>query len=116
MVKVLTTDEAPYHSRLYAQIVSSNGHSYTVRYVVCPGSTNQGRVVYVSQKYIRPCPSSVEILECRPAEVVEVFHNLSWKMAIVSKAFGWDYFLVRLVGSFSEFEASKAELLVLDLQ
>ncbi|GJS39644.1 hypothetical protein Tco_0564687 [Tanacetum coccineum] len=41
-----------------------------------------------------------------PADVVEVFHNLSWKMVIVSKAFGWDYFLIRLVVSFSEFEAS----------
>nr|GEW78938.1 hypothetical protein [Tanacetum cinerariifolium] len=44
-----------------------------------------------------------------PADVVEVFHNLSWKMVIVSKAFGWDYFLIRLVISFSEFEASKPE-------
>nr|GEY85631.1 hypothetical protein [Tanacetum cinerariifolium] len=51
-------------------------------------------------------------LECRPGDVVEVFHNLSWKVAIVSKAFGWDCFLVRLVGSFSEFEASKAEIRV----
>nr|GEW99581.1 hypothetical protein [Tanacetum cinerariifolium] len=46
-------------------------------------------------------------LYLRPADMVEVFHNLSWKMVIVSKAFGWDYFLIRLVVSFSEFEASK---------
>nr|GEX73748.1 agenet-like domain-containing protein [Tanacetum cinerariifolium] len=43
--------------------------------------------------------------------------NLSKKefaaeVAIVSKAFGWDCFLVRLVGSFSEIEASKAEIRV----
>ncbi|GKB19305.1 agenet domain-containing protein [Tanacetum coccineum] len=109
---VETTDEVPYHSWRCAQIISGNGHSYTVRYDVYPGFTNQGRVEHVSHKYIRPCPPSLEILECRPGDVVEVFHNLSWKMAIVSKAFGWDYFLVRLVGSFSEFEASKAEIRV----
>ncbi|PWA97100.1 Agenet-like domain-containing protein [Artemisia annua] len=112
MVEVLTTDEVPYHSWRCAQIVSSNGHNYTVRYDVYPGFTNQGKVEHVSKKFIRPCPPSVEILECRPGDVVEVFHNLSWKMAIVSKAFGWDCFLVRLVGSFSEFEASKAEIRV----
>nr|GEU56649.1 agenet-like domain-containing protein [Tanacetum cinerariifolium] len=44
MVEVLTTDEVPYHSWRCTQIVSSHGHSYTVRYNVYPGFTNQWRV------------------------------------------------------------------------
>lgn len=111
-VEVLTTNEVPCHSWRCAQIVSGNGHNYAVRYDVYPGFTNQGNVERVSRKVIRPCPPSVEILECRLGDVVEVFHDLSWKMAIVSKIFSWDLFLVRLVGSFVEFEASKSELRV----
>ncbi|XP_024979895.1 uncharacterized protein LOC112516883 [Cynara cardunculus var. scolymus] len=112
IVEVLITDEVPYHSWRCAQIVSGNGHNYTLRYDVYPGFTNEENVERVSRKFIRPCPPAVEISECWPGDVVEVFHDLSWKMAIVSKAIRWDLFLVRLAGSFLEFEASKSELRV----
>lgn len=112
IVEVLITDEVPYHSWRCAQIVSGNGHNYTVRYDVYPGFTNEVDIECVSRKFIRPCPPAVEISGCWPGDVVEVFHNLSWKMAIVSKAIRCDLFLVRLAGSFLEFEASKSELRV----
>ncbi|XP_071742270.1 uncharacterized protein [Rutidosis leptorrhynchoides] len=112
IVEVLTTGEVPYHSWRRAQIVSGKRHGYTVRYDLYSGSANQEIVEHVSTKFIRPCPPLVKILECMPGDVVEVFHELSWKMAVVSKAFSCDLFLVRLVGSFIEFEASKSELRV----
>lgn len=112
LVEVLTTTEVPYQSWRCARIVSGNRHGYTVRYDLYPGFTNQEIVERVSTKVIRPCPPLVKISECMPGDVVEVFHELSWKMAVVSKAFTWDLFLVRLVGSFVEFKASKSELRV----
>ncbi|KAI3790247.1 hypothetical protein L2E82_03148 [Cichorium intybus] len=113
IVEVLTTDELPYHSWRFAQIVSYNNHNYTIRYDLYPGFTNHVKEEErVSSKFIRPCPPTVEISEYYPGDVVEVFHNLSWKMAIVSKAFNWDLFLVRIAGSYIEIKASKSELRV----
>ncbi|KAM0037151.1 putative Agenet-like domain-containing protein [Helianthus debilis subsp. tardiflorus] len=69
-----------------ARIVSSKGHKYTLSY---------------------------DVSECWvPGDVAEVFHNLSWKMAIVLKDIGLDQFIVRLVGSLQEFEVTKSELRV----
>ncbi|KAI3790248.1 hypothetical protein L2E82_03149 [Cichorium intybus] len=113
IVEVLTTDEVPCHSWRFAQIVSYNNHNYTIRYDLYPAFTNHvNEEERVSSKFIRPCPPTVEISEYYPGDVVEVFHNLSWKMAIVTKAFNWDLFLVRIVGSFIEIKASKSELRV----
>nr|XP_043623160.1 uncharacterized protein LOC122594938 [Erigeron canadensis] len=112
IVEVLTTNELPYHSWRCAKIVSRNRQDYTVRYNVYPGFTNQEIVECVSTKFLRPCPPIVEFSECRPGDVVEVFHELSWKMAVVSKAFSEDLFLVRFVGSVIEFEATKSEIRV----
>ncbi|XP_022025087.1 uncharacterized protein LOC110925440 [Helianthus annuus] len=96
-----------------ARIVSSKGHNYTVSYDVYPGFTNKDDVEHISIKSIRPCPPLFESSECWvPGDVAEVFHNLSWKMAIVLKDIGLDQFIVRLVGSLQEFEATKSELRV----
>ncbi|MFS7916953.1 putative ENT domain, Agenet-like domain, Agenet domain, plant type, ENT domain-like superfamily [Helianthus anomalus] len=96
-----------------ARIVSSKGHNYTVSYDVYPGFTNKDDVEHISIKSIRPCPPLFEISESWvPGDVAEVFHDLSWKMAIVLKDFGLDQFIVRLVGSLQEFEVTKSELRV----
>ncbi|KAJ0766608.1 putative ENT domain, Agenet-like domain, Agenet domain, plant type, ENT domain-like superfamily [Helianthus annuus] len=96
-----------------ARIVSSKGHNYTVSYDVYPGFTNKDDVEHISIKSIRPCPPLFESSECWvPGDVAEVFHNLSWKMAIVLKDIGLDQFIVRLVGSLQEFEVTKSELRV----
>lgn len=113
IVEVLNTDKAPSHSWRYAQIVSHNKHKYTVRYDVYHGNQQQQEEEeHISRKFIRPCPPTVEISEHYPGDVVEVFHNLSWKMAIVSKSFNLNLFQVRLVGSFIEIKARKSELRV----
>ncbi|KAK9071935.1 hypothetical protein SSX86_008366 [Deinandra increscens subsp. villosa] len=96
-----------------ARVVSGKGHNYTVSYDVYPGFTNKDDVGRVSVKSIRPCAPLLEISESWvPGDVAEVFHDLSWKMAIVLKDFDWDQFLVRLVGSLHEFEVTKSELRV----
>ncbi|KAJ0799842.1 putative ENT domain, Agenet-like domain, Agenet domain, plant type, ENT domain-like superfamily [Helianthus annuus] len=96
-----------------ARIVSSKGDNYTVSYDVYPGFTSKDDVEHISVKSIRPCPPLLESSECWvPGDVAEVFHNLSWKMAIVLKDFGLDQFTVRLVLSLQEFEVTKSELRV----
>ncbi|XP_024959179.1 uncharacterized protein LOC112500111 isoform X2 [Cynara cardunculus var. scolymus] len=113
IVEVSVKDKLCYQSWRCAQIVSGNGGNYTVSYDVYPGFTDEADVERISVKYIRPCPPLLENSEhWVPGDVVEVFHNLSWKMAIVLKDFGWDQFQVRLVGSFKELEVSKSELRV----
>ncbi|KAK9071936.1 hypothetical protein SSX86_008367 [Deinandra increscens subsp. villosa] len=102
-----------YQSWRCARIVSGKGGNYTVSYDVYPGFTNKDDVECVSVKSIRLCPPLLEVSESWvPGDVAEVFHNLSWKMAIVLKDFDWDQFLVRLVGSLHEFEVTKSELRV----
>ncbi|MFS7916948.1 putative ENT domain, Agenet domain, plant type, ENT domain-like superfamily [Helianthus anomalus] len=82
-------------------------------YDVYPGFTSKDDVEHISVKSIRPCPPLLESSECWvPGDVAEVFHNLSWKMAIVLTDIGLDQFIVRLVGSLHEFEVTKSELRV----
>nr|GEW17434.1 hypothetical protein [Tanacetum cinerariifolium] len=47
-----------------------------------------------------------------PGDEVELFHDLSWKMAIVLDDCSWNGYLVRLVGSLEELEVTKPELRV----
>ncbi|XP_076891616.1 uncharacterized protein LOC143543097 isoform X2 [Bidens hawaiensis] len=102
-----------YKSWRCARIVSGRGHNYTVCFDVYPGFTDRDDVERVSVKSIRPCPPQLEKSEgWVPGDVAEVFHNLSWKMAVVLKDFGLDQFMVRLVGSSHEFEVIKSELRV----
>lgn len=45
-----------------------------------------------------------------PGDVVEVFHNYSWKMATVLMVSGWSHLLVRLLGSAIEVKANKYDV------
>ncbi|XP_071737232.1 uncharacterized protein [Rutidosis leptorrhynchoides] len=113
IVEVFFKNNICYHSWRCAQILFGDGRNYTVSYDVYPGFTNKDDVDNVSVKLIRPCPPLFEISESWvPGDVVEVFHTLLWKMAIVTKDCGGDQFLVRLVGSSQEFEVNKSELRV----
>ncbi|CAH1449054.1 unnamed protein product [Lactuca virosa] len=89
------------------------GDNYTVSYDIYPGFTNKEDVQQISPKSIRPCPPLLETPESWvPGDVVEVFHNLSWKMAIVLNALNMEQFVVRLVGSSQELKVTKSELRV----
>ncbi|XP_071740718.1 uncharacterized protein [Rutidosis leptorrhynchoides] len=113
IVEVFFKNDICYHSWRCAEILSGDGRNYTVSYDVYPGFTNKDDLENVSVKLIRPSPPVMEISESWvPGDVVEVFHTLLWKMAIVTKDCSRDQFLVRLVGSSQEFEVNKSELRV----
>lgn len=111
IVEVLSKSEVPSRSWRCAEIICGNGHNYTVKYKLDHGASAAAAVERVSRKSIRPCPPPAEQLEnWAPGDVVEVLQNFSWKMAVVSKVFGNNCFLVRLVGSYLEFEVSKFDI------
>ncbi|XP_052199234.1 uncharacterized protein LOC127806170 isoform X2 [Diospyros lotus] len=113
IVEVLGKNELPSGSWRCAEIIYGNGHNYTVKYNLDSGNTSEAVVERVSRKSIRPCPPPVELLEdWVPGDILEVYHNFSWKMGIVSKLLGRKYFLVRLIGSSHEFKISKLYLRV----
>ncbi|XP_021764532.1 uncharacterized protein LOC110729126 [Chenopodium quinoa] len=110
-VEVLTQKEMPSGSWRCAEIVGGNGHNYTVKYEGDVELSGNGMVERVSQKVIRPCPPSVDVLQdWVSGDVVEVFHNYSWKMAIVLKVLVHNYLLVRLLGSTIELKVSKFDV------
>ncbi|KAK1392553.1 hypothetical protein POM88_011609 [Heracleum sosnowskyi] len=83
-VEILCEDELPSGSWRCAEIICGDGHNFKVE---------------LQDDWI--CGA-----------VLEVFHNLSWKMATVSKVLGRNLFVVRLVGSSSEFKVRKLDLRV----
>ena len=106
--EVLSKKEVPSGSWQCAEIICGNGHNYTVRYDGLEGATVVKRV---SRKDIRPCPPPLEVSDdWVPGDVVEVFHNFSWKMATISKVLGKKYILVRLLGSSQEYKVSKFDI------
>ncbi|XP_024023100.1 uncharacterized protein LOC21408334 [Morus notabilis] len=109
-VEVLCKKEAPSGSWQCAEIISGNGHNYTVRYEELGGSTVVERV---SRKEIRPCPPPLEVSTSWVAgDLVEVFYNSSWKLATISKVMGKKHVFVRLLGSSREYKVSKFDVRV----
>ncbi|XP_057417666.1 uncharacterized protein LOC130711908 isoform X3 [Lotus japonicus] len=112
-VEVLSKAEVPSGAWLCAEIISGNGHNYTVRYDGYHGAAGEAIEERVSRKDIRPCPPALELAESWSAgEVVEVFQNFSWKMATVLKVLGKKHLSVRLLGSSLEFQVSKFDIRV----
>ncbi|OIW18564.1 hypothetical protein TanjilG_13316 [Lupinus angustifolius] len=112
-VEVLSKAEVPSGSWLCAEVICGNAQCYTIKYDGYQGVDGEAIVERVSGKAIRPCPPAIELIEnwC-PGDVVEVFQNLSWKMATVLKVFGDKYIFVRLIGSSLEFKVSKFDIRV----
>ncbi|EOY30963.1 RNA binding protein, putative isoform 4 [Theobroma cacao] len=112
-VEVLSKKEVPSGSWQCAEIISGNGHSYTVRYQGYSGATDKMIVERVSRKAIRPCPPALVVPDnWVPGDVVEVFDNFSWKMATVLGILEKKYILVRLLGSSLEFKVSRFDIRV----
>ncbi|XVE98275.1 hypothetical protein REPUB_Repub03eG0091600 [Reevesia pubescens] len=112
-VEVLSKKEVPSGSWHCAEIISGNGHSYTVRYDGYSGATDKTIVERVSRMVIRPCPPAPLVSDnWVPGDVVEVFDNFSWKMATVLGVLEKKYILVRLLGSSLEFKVSKFDIRV----
>ncbi|CAN8252409.1 unnamed protein product [Cochlearia groenlandica] len=103
-VEVLITSSVPYGAWQSAEIVSGNGHYYTVMY---DGNVD---TVRVPRKSMRPKPPPLQVSDSLVAgDVLEVFESCVWKMAIVSKVLEKDCFLIRLLGSSMEVEVAKSD-------
>lgn len=112
-VEVLNKKEVPSGAWHCAEIISGNGHNYSVRYDSYLGMTNKANVDRVSRKAIRPSPLPVKGMESWvTGDVVEVFNDGSWKCAMVLKVTCAVYYLVRLLGSCHEFEVHKSNIRV----
>lgn len=104
-VEVLSKREAPSGSWRCAEIISGNGHTYSVKYD-CYSPDMDGAVERVPRKAIRPCPPPVKFpRNLVPGDIVEVFEHNSWKLGEVSRVSGGHYFFVRLLGSSRQFRA-----------
>uniref|UniRef100_A0A7N0T7S3 ENT domain-containing protein n=2 Tax=Kalanchoe fedtschenkoi TaxID=63787 RepID=A0A7N0T7S3_KALFE len=79
-----------------AEIISGNGHNYTVKYDRF--LADEPVIGWVSQKAIRPRPP-VKTSDWLCGDIVEVFNNFSWKLATILKGLGKKQVLVKLHGS-----------------
>ncbi|XAR70944.1 hypothetical protein NMG60_11027993 [Bertholletia excelsa] len=96
-----------------AEIISGNGHTYSVKYCCNSGSASESIEERVSRKAIRPCPPPVEgVKTFLVGDSVEVFDNGLWKIATLLKVLDRDHYLVRLVGLHHEMRVHKSEIRV----
>ncbi|RID73728.1 hypothetical protein BRARA_B00860 [Brassica rapa] len=106
-VEVLTKSSLPSGAWRSAEIMSGNGHYYTVMYDSVDATER------VPRKSMRPEPPPLQVLHSwAPGDVLEVFESCSWKMAIVSKVLENDCVLVRLLGSSVKVKATKSDIRV----
>lgn len=93
-----------------AEIISGNGHNYSVRYDGYPTDSSVA-VDRVPRKAIRPCPPPVEGLkDVKSGDVVEVFDSNSWKLGEVLMVVDKKYCSVRLIGSSTEFRTHNSHI------
>ncbi|XP_058201254.1 uncharacterized protein LOC131316008 [Rhododendron vialii] len=110
-VEVMSKKEVPVSWRC-GEIISGNGHTYSVKYDCYPGSIGDAVVERVSRKAIRPCPPFEGFESFVVGDVVEVFDSMSWKIARVLKVLDRDHYLVRLLGIPQEFRIHKSSIRV----
>ncbi|MBA0597988.1 uncharacterized protein LOC105773159 isoform X1 [Gossypium raimondii] len=110
-VEVLTKEEVPTGAWRCAEIISGNGHTYSVKYGWFPITGEAAAVERVPRKAIRPCPPPMNgNNNCASGDIVEVFDDLSWKPAVIVKVLGGNNFSVRILGSSSELKAHQSRL------
>nr|XP_010906704.1 uncharacterized protein LOC105033538 isoform X2 [Elaeis guineensis] len=109
-VEVLSKTEAPSGSWRCAEIISGNGHTYSVKYDCCSPDMD-GPVERVPRKAMRPCPPPVKHPgNWVPGDIMEIFEHNSWKLGEVSRVIGGNYFFVRLLGSSRQFRAHISDI------
>ncbi|XP_021298601.1 uncharacterized protein LOC110427414 isoform X2 [Herrania umbratica] len=112
-VEVFTKKDVPTGAWRCAEIISGNGHTYSVRYGWFPITAEPAAVDRVPRKAIRPCPPPVNGTDdWVSGDVVEVFDELCWKTAVIVRVLGGNNFSVRILGSNSELKAHKSRLRV----
>ncbi|KAK4365023.1 hypothetical protein RND71_016381 [Anisodus tanguticus] len=103
----MNTSEVPISWRT-AEIMSGNGHTCTVRYGSRLGMRSENFEERVSRKMIRPCPVVHRVETWAPGDIVEVYNDNSWKIAIVVSVLQLDCYLVRLLGCSLELSIHKS--------
>ncbi|CAH2072317.1 unnamed protein product [Thlaspi arvense] len=104
-VEVLSKSSVPSGAWRSAEILSGNGHYYTVMY------DSDEATERVPRKSMRPEPPPLQVLHSwSPGDILEVFESRSWKIAIVSKVLERDRFLIRLLGSSLKIRANKSDI------
>ncbi|XVF24852.1 hypothetical protein REPUB_Repub13aG0163400 [Reevesia pubescens] len=112
-VEVLTKKEVPTGEWRCAEIISGNGHTYSVKYGWFPITGEAAEVERVPRKAIRPCPPPIiGADDWISGDLVEVFDELCWKPAVIVRVFGGNNFSVRILGSNSELKAHRSRLRV----
>ncbi|KAJ7966147.1 Plant Tudor-like RNA-binding protein [Quillaja saponaria] len=111
-VEVLSNNDVPLGEWRCAEIISVNGHTYSVQYD-CFSKKSEAVHEGVSRKAIRPHPPLVRNIDSWVAnDVVEVYNVDSWKGAVVSRVLCGRYYVVRLLGSCEEFRTHKSNIRV----
>ncbi|XP_042454448.1 uncharacterized protein LOC122038667 isoform X1 [Zingiber officinale] len=107
-VEVWNRRGVPSGSWQSAEIISGDGHTYSVRYDGYPTDSSVA-VHRVSRKAIRPCPPpSDDLKELRIGDVVEVFDKNSWKLAEVRTTIDQNNYSLMLLESFKELRVHKS--------
>ncbi|CAA7032857.1 unnamed protein product [Microthlaspi erraticum] len=109
-VEVFSIKEAPYGAWRSAEIISGNGHTYSVRYYAFGSANDETLEERVPRKIIRPCPPRVDVDRWEAGELVEVLDNVSWKTATVLEELPGRYYVVRLLGAAAELTVHKVNL------
>ncbi|XVF26652.1 hypothetical protein REPUB_Repub14bG0036300 [Reevesia pubescens] len=105
-VEVLTKKEVPTGAWRCAEIISGNGHTYSVKYSCFPVTVQAAAVERVPRKALRPCPPPINgTIHWVSGDLVEVFDELCWKPAVIVRVLGGNNFSVKIMGSNSELKA-----------
>lgn len=107
-VEVMNRKDSPV-SWCPAEIVSGNGHTYSVRYDYYTCMESEARSERVSRREIRPCPlPSKGVENGQSGQIIEVFNDCCWKTAIIVKVFNRDYYLVHRTGCSQEIRVHRS--------
>ncbi|KAJ8551528.1 hypothetical protein K7X08_021543 [Anisodus acutangulus] len=107
-VEVMNKKDSPV-SWCPTEIVSGNGHTYSVRYDYYPCTERETRVERVTRRDIRPHPPTLEGVENgQSGQIIEVFDNCCWRTAIIMKVLNRDYYLVHPTGCSQEIRVHRS--------
>ncbi|KAG2308326.1 hypothetical protein Bca52824_028074 [Brassica carinata] len=109
-VEVLSLKEASYGAWRTAEILSGNGHTYSVRYYSFGIAKDEVLEERVARKMIRPCPPLIDVDRWQSGELVEVLDHIFWKPATVLEELSGRYYVVRLLGVSGELTVHKVNL------